>query len=282
MTADYIQELIDTKGIDYFVWRRPLQVDGKDVYEAAKKAGKYRSIPRTEGISTTDLVGRMLLLSKDHHEESPGANKQGTLLAGGSAQASSSTALAPSQQSKFLVTSQLMKAFSAALPGQFTEGAAKAFARSMQMAHMFHAGHVDFLRRARELGDRLLVGVHSDAVVNQHAGTNRPVMAMHERVLGVLGCRYVDDVLFDAPWEVTQEMISTLGLDVVARGTVHDCLPTPEIPADPHQVAKNLGIHHELRSEVDLSIELIVRRVQDRRAQMSARFQEKRRKEDDW
>ena len=41
-----------------------------DVYESAKKAGKYRSIPRTQGVSTTDIVGRMLLMSKDHHCES--------------------------------------------------------------------------------------------------------------------------------------------------------------------------------------------------------------------
>jgi len=28
----------------------------------------------------------------------------------------------------------------------------------------------------------------------------------------VLGCRYVDDVLLDAPWQVTPEMIATLRL----------------------------------------------------------------------
>lgn len=30
-------------------------------------AGKYLTIPRTEGISTTDIVGRMLLMTRDHH-----------------------------------------------------------------------------------------------------------------------------------------------------------------------------------------------------------------------
>lgn len=29
--------------------------------------GKYLTIPRTEGISTTDIVGRMLLMTRDHH-----------------------------------------------------------------------------------------------------------------------------------------------------------------------------------------------------------------------
>jgi len=282
MTAEYIQHLIDDKGVDCFVHGDdPCIVDGKDVYEAAKKAGRYRSIPRTEGISTTDLVGRMLLLSKDHHEESPSANKQGTLLANISLQMPAPEVV-PSQQSKFLVTSQLMKAFSAALPGHMTDrrraGVKTVYADGAW--DMFHAGHMDFLRKARALGDRLLVGVHSDAVVNEHAGTNRPVMALHERVLSVLGCRHVDDVLLDAPWEVTQEMVSTLGLDVVVRGTVHDCLSSGA--QDPHSVPKALGIHVEVSSEVDLSIETIVQRVQDRRSFISARFEKKRKIEEDW
>jgi ethanolamine-phosphate cytidylyltransferase len=32
--------------------------------------GKYLTIPRTEGISTTDIVGRMLLMTRDHHASS--------------------------------------------------------------------------------------------------------------------------------------------------------------------------------------------------------------------
>jgi D-beta-D-heptose 7-phosphate kinase/D-beta-D-heptose 1-phosphate adenosyltransferase len=32
---------------------------------------------------------------------------------------------------------------------------------------LFHAGHVDFLRRCRELGDRLIVGVNSDCSVQR-------------------------------------------------------------------------------------------------------------------
>lgn len=38
----------------------------KDVYESAQKIGKYKTIPRTEGVSTTEIVGRMLLMQKSH------------------------------------------------------------------------------------------------------------------------------------------------------------------------------------------------------------------------
>lgn len=44
-----------------------LTVDGKDTYEEVKRAGRYRECRRTQGVSTTDLVGRMLLMTKAHH-----------------------------------------------------------------------------------------------------------------------------------------------------------------------------------------------------------------------
>jgi ethanolamine-phosphate cytidylyltransferase len=40
--------------------------DGTDCYQAVKDAGLYKECKRTEGVSTTELVGRMLLMSKEH------------------------------------------------------------------------------------------------------------------------------------------------------------------------------------------------------------------------
>lgn len=34
-----------------------------------------------------------------------------------------------------------------------------------------------------------------------------PVMHVHERSLSVLACRYVDEVIIGAPWEVTKDMV---------------------------------------------------------------------------
>lgn len=39
---------------------------GNDCYRFVKKAGRMKIVPRTPGISTTDLVGRMLACTKDH------------------------------------------------------------------------------------------------------------------------------------------------------------------------------------------------------------------------
>ena len=46
---------------------------------------------------------------------------------------------------------------------------------------MFHAGHVEILKRARSLGDYLLVGIDNDAKVNRSRGMNYPIMNIQER-----------------------------------------------------------------------------------------------------
>jgi ethanolamine-phosphate cytidylyltransferase len=45
-----------------------LTADGVDTYHIVKSNNRYREVKRTQGVSTTDLVGRMLLMTKTHHE----------------------------------------------------------------------------------------------------------------------------------------------------------------------------------------------------------------------
>ena len=45
----------------------PVSSDGKGAYDEVRNAGRLRIIKRTEGVSTTDLVGRLLLMTKEHH-----------------------------------------------------------------------------------------------------------------------------------------------------------------------------------------------------------------------
>jgi len=84
------------------------------------------------------------------------------------------------------------------------------------VADLFHYGHVDFLRRARSLGDFLLVGIHSDATVERYK--RAPVLAMDERVRVVEACRYVDEVVADAPLSVDAAWIERHAIDLVVHG----------------------------------------------------------------
>ena len=65
----------------------------------------------------------------------------------------------------------------------------------------------------------MIVGIHNDTVVNRIYGKNYPIMNLHERVLSVIGCRFVDDVLIDAPFCITRDLITTLRVDEVLHLT---------------------------------------------------------------
>ena len=84
------------------------------------------------------------------------------------------------------------------------------------VADLFHFGHVNFLRQAREHGDFLLVGIHADEVVQHYK--RKPIFTMEERVASVEGCRYVDEVIPNAPLTVSREWIEQHKIDVVMHG----------------------------------------------------------------
>jgi cytidyltransferase-like protein len=102
------------------------------------------------------------------------------------------------------------------------------------VADLFHHGHVEFLRRARELGDELLVGIHSDDDVRSYKRT--PVMTMDERVAVVRGCRYVDEVIPNAPRRVTRDWIERYGIGLVVHGDDFDRDRLMEMYGDPAEM----------------------------------------------
>lgn len=272
MNEPYLMHIIDKYQIDFVVHGDdPCIVDGKDVYELPKKMGKYKSIPRTEGVSTTDIVGRMLLMSTSHHQKME-RSQSGRLASGSDGNV---TFYRPS---KFLTTSRMIRLFSVGMKGAPEPGAKVVYVDGSW--DMFHAGHVKTLKRVKEqFGGYLIVGVHNDQVVNKHRGSNLPIMNLHERVLSVLGCKYVDDVLIDAPYGITREMIASLKISVVVHGLhkgEYRYVPEhggPEI--DPHAVPKEMGIFHEISSDCDLSVRNIIHRIRENQEQLSSKFVKK-------
>jgi ethanolamine-phosphate cytidylyltransferase len=247
MNADYLAYVIKTYNIDFVVHGDdPCIVDGKDVYEAAKQSGRYQSIPRTEGVSTTDIVGRMLLMTKDHHKTDEDMDSELVM------NRSPEHGIVASQ-SKFLTTSRMLRLFSAGV---------KAPSKDMNIIYMdgswdmFHAGHIAILKKAKDMGDYLIVGVHSDSTVNGHKGSNFPIMNLHERVLSVLGCKFVDDVLIDAPYEIEALHIANLNISKVVKGSA-SC-SNEDLR---YSVPKKSGIYEVIDSPTDFSLSNIMDRI---------------------
>ena len=81
---------------------------------------------------------------------------------------------------------------------------------------LFHAGHVSLLREARRHGDWLVVGVLSDDTAASYK--RRPIMTLAERVAVIESCRYVDEVIEDAPMRVTEEFLGAHDIATVVHG----------------------------------------------------------------
>lgn len=82
---------------------------------------------------------------------------------------------------------------------------------------IIHAGHIQYLRQAKSLGDRLIVAVNSDASVKRLKGDSRPIHALEARmaVLAELNCiDWVVPFSEDTP----KELIETLMPDVLVKG----------------------------------------------------------------
>lgn len=82
---------------------------------------------------------------------------------------------------------------------------------------LLHVGHVKYLKKARALGDILVIGLNSDDSVRRLKGKKRPLISEEERIqiLTTLDC--VDYVcLFDE--DTPSELISTLRPDILVKG----------------------------------------------------------------
>lgn len=82
---------------------------------------------------------------------------------------------------------------------------------------LFHLGHVNVLRRARALGDWLIVGVSSDAL-NQSKKGRRPYFSLDERVAIVGDSRWVDEVFVEHSLDLKGDYIREHRADVLVMG----------------------------------------------------------------
>jgi glycerol-3-phosphate cytidylyltransferase len=64
---------------------------------------------------------------------------------------------------------------------------------------LFHRGHVELFRRARELGDKLIVAVNGDEMTAAYK--RRPFFSEQDRLELVKACRYVDDAFIASEFD---------------------------------------------------------------------------------
>ena len=123
-------------------------------------------------------------------------------------------------------------------------------------ADMFHIGHLNLIKRAKEVGDYLIVGVHSDDDISNYK--RRPIIKEKDRYEIIRSCRYVDEVIEAAPLVMTKEFIETNKIDLIVRG---DDI-TPELLRQQDTPIKMGIIRYVPRTE-NISTTNIIRKIKE-------------------
>lgn len=298
--------LLDSLNCDFCVHGDDdaLAADGTDAFAELKAAGRMAIVKRTEGVSTTDLVNRLLQLTKNLSAANT-SNAAAQAAPAASAAAAESIPLSATAQpiaSSALPVPSVPSAGSPPPPAASSSSFLPTTWRISQFANhrvpragdtvvylagsfdLFHAGHIEKLAAAKALGSFLYVGLYDDSVVSSYKGA-APVMNLHERALNVLQCKWVDEVVIGAPWSVTGDLVKTLGVHVVARALPKQpagsaaAAPLRRMP-DPVAPVLNRGIVREIHPPSDLHTSAVIARILENRALYEARNKSRQHKEE--
>ena len=83
---------------------------------------------------------------------------------------------------------------------------------------ILHLGHVDYLEKARSLGDKLVLGLNTDDSVSRIKGPSRPIQDENSRAHILASLQFIDLVVFfneDTPLD----LISTLIPQILVKGS---------------------------------------------------------------
>jgi rfaE bifunctional protein nucleotidyltransferase chain/domain len=103
---------------------------------------------------------------------------------------------------------------------------------------LLHIGHITYMTKAAELGDKLIIGLNSDASVKRIKGEDRPVNDQNSRAMLLAALFFVDAVVVfeeDTP----QQLITTLLPDILVKGadyTIENIVGAKEVMANGGEV----------------------------------------------
>jgi len=83
---------------------------------------------------------------------------------------------------------------------------------------LIHLGHVDYLEKARQLGDKLVLGLNTDDSVSRFKGPERPLQDQNSRARVLAAMQFIDLVVFfneDTPFSLISELVP----DILVKGS---------------------------------------------------------------
>ncbi|KAK6462636.1 putative phosphorylethanolamine transferase [Scheffersomyces coipomensis] len=243
--------------------------NGEDCYQIMKDLGRFVIVKRTPNISTTDLVGRMLLMSKNHHYRSIEDNVHPLLNDENNEKfkryATDFTGLKngsgvyyydqKSEQIKLIIDPS--EEISNKTTIYYIDGG----------FDLFHPGHIEILKSIRKQQQqqqgndiKIVVGLYDDLTINTIEGLNYPIMNILERSLCTLQCKYVDSIILGVPFKPTESFLSKLGNVIrVYVGPVTD----KELQQNKYGLLTDQSLIHKITNHKyeHMNTEFIVNRV---------------------
>ena len=108
---------------------------------------------------------------------------------------------------------------------------------------LFHFGHANVFNQIKlKYPDcHLIIGVNSDEDTLKYKGP--VVLTYEERVKNISSCKYIDEILSDVPWVITEEFMNKNNIDYIARESApYVSKDTDDIYAIPKKLNKFLPI----------------------------------------
>lgn len=238
--------------------------DGVDITQTFVKRNMFKIFKRTEGVSTTDITGKLLALAEYNLK--------------GEAQEEESPALritAPPKQQFLATTRRIINFANHNMP---KSGDTIVYIQGS--FDLLHHGHLKRLEAAKKLGDFLFVGLWDDEMVRFYKGQHYPILSLQERVLMCLACKHVDDIVIGAPFIITKDLLTSLNIKKVVKivDTAEDTVMKKHEKLDQFAEAREAGILEEVTINdafYDITTEMLAKRVLDNKAEFQKKFDKK-------
>ncbi|TNN21133.1 Ethanolamine-phosphate cytidylyltransferase isoform 1 [Schistosoma japonicum] len=291
--------------------------DGSDPYGEVKAANRYKEVKRTEGISTTALVSRMLKRIQQLQDQGTYASQLSSSTEHSIRRTQSLDSVLKNKD-KFMHPCKTNETLSPIYPSlnsngpkdnvtdsisvsiwstggmtympnilrisQFCSGQFREPSSSDIVVYipgtfdLFHIGHLSFLEECLKLGNYLLVGLHSDKTSSFENGQIGSILTLQERLLSVLACRYVSNVIIDAPYVIPASLLDHFKVNYVAIGWDKKLTPTLE-GLDPMKICKERGILRRIDSGCNVTTSMVISRIMKNRLLYEERNMKKVNKE---
>ena len=124
---------------------------------------------------------------------------------------------------------------------------------------LFHYGHVNFIKRCKEEGDYLIVGVCSDEDCEKIK--RKPVLKLEERVKVLESCKYIDKIISACPcFGISLEFIKENKIDMILHADDY----TPEMIDKYYSIPNKMGIFKTISYTSTISTTNIINRLTNR------------------